>query len=77
MSNQWLVVKVHPTAGKSAVLNTAPGRYEVWVKAKPVDGRANDAVVALLARTLGVSRGRLRLVQGHRGRQKVFHLLES
>jgi len=44
------------------------------VSAAPERGRANDAVVALLARRLGVPRSSLSLVSGHTGRDKVVEL---
>jgi uncharacterized protein YggU (UPF0235/DUF167 family) len=40
----------------------------------PERGRANDAVLALLARTLGVPRASLTLVSGHGARDKVVEL---
>ena len=40
----------------------------------PGAGRANDAVLALLARTLGVPRASLTLVSGHGARDKVVEL---
>lgn len=48
----------------------------VWLKASvravPEGGKANDALVALLARTTGISKGRFELVSGHSGRAKVL-----
>ena len=40
------------------------------VTAAPEGGKANAAVVALLAKQLKVARGRVRVVRGHRGRDK-------
>ena len=40
------------------------------VTAAPEGGKANAAVVALLARQLKVARGRVRVVRGHKGRDK-------
>jgi uncharacterized protein YggU (UPF0235/DUF167 family) len=36
----------------------------VRVTAPPVDGKANDAVVALLAKALGTARGAVQVVHG-------------
>lgn len=70
-----LYVKVHPNAGKDVLVSTAPGRYEAWIKAKPVEGRANEALAALIARALGVPASSVRLVKGHSGRHKVFRII--
>ncbi len=70
--SEYISVKVHPQAGKDILVSLGPGRFEAWVKAKPVAGRANDAVEALLARHL---KTRGRLIKGGGGRYKVFRLL--
>lgn len=54
------------------------GRYadgwKVRVAAPPEGGRANAAVVRLLAGTLGISPRRVRLVAGHATRNKVVEV---
>jgi len=72
MDTSWLSVKVHPNAGKDVLVSTGPGRFEAWVKAKPVQGDANESIVSLIARAFKVSREQVRLVKGHHGRHKVF-----
>ena len=42
------------------------------VTAPPEDGKANAAVVRLLAQTLGIPRSRLEIIQGHSSRNKVI-----
>lgn len=54
------------------------GRYgEAWkvrVDAAPEHGRANEALLALLARTLDLPRGDVSLLAGHGSRDKVVAL---
>ena len=71
----WLHVKVHPNAGKDVLVSLGPGRFEAWVKAKPIDGQANHAVAQLIARSLQLSPGQVRLVKGHSSRRKVFKIV--
>ena len=71
----WIAVKVHPNAGKDVLVQVGPGRFEAWIKAKPVEGRANEAVGALLRRSLKIPAGHLKLVKGGLGRHKVFQIL--
>ena len=75
MQDVWLQVKVHPNAGKNVLVQLGPGRFEAWVNAKPVEGRANEAVAALLARGLGVPANHMRLIKGHGSRVKVFRII--
>ncbi len=50
--------------------------FVVTVKAQPVEGKANDAIVKALAKHLGVARSLLSLRSGATGKNKVFDLLE-
>ena len=76
MAEYWMTVKVHPNAGKDVLVNVGPGRFEAWVKAKPIEGRANQAVIDLLARGLHIPRERLKLVKGWKTHQKVVRIVE-
>ena len=51
------------------------GRVVVKVRAKPEDGKANAAVLDLLATALGVATSRLRLLRGATGRDKQVQLV--
>jgi len=44
------------------------------VTAPPADGNANVGAIALLAKTLGVSKSRLEIVKGHSSREKVVSI---
>ena len=75
-SGPRVVVRVRPGASRTAV----GGRYGdsalvVTVSARPVDGRANRAVVDAIASAFGVRRSAVTLVSGERGRDKVLHLV--
>lgn len=76
MAEQWVSVTVHPKAGKDVLVSMGRGRFEAWVKARPIAGAANDAVRHLLASTLQVAVARVRLVKGAAGRHKVFRIVE-
>lgn len=75
MTIEWVSVTVHPRAGKNVVVSLGPGRFGVWVKAKPIDGQANDAVVQLLARQFSIAPQRVQLVKGRTGRKKLFRII--
>lgn len=67
-------VQVVPRASRSAVAGVVGDRVKLLVTAPPVDGEANDAVVALLADTLGVVKRSIRLVRGQTGRRKTLEV---
>ena len=68
-----LAVRVTPGA-KVEGLDIEQGRLLAKVRAKPQDGRANDAVRELLAAALGVAPSRLELLRGATSREKQFRI---
>lgn len=71
-----LALRVTPKARREAIGGVVErpdgARLEVAVNAPPEDGKANAAVVALLAKALGVAKGDARVVQGAGSRQKLI-----
>jgi uncharacterized protein len=67
-------VRVMPRASASGLGGERAGALVVRVTAPPVDGRANDAVVALLAEAMGVPRRAVRVESGATGRTKVVSI---
>ncbi|MGH2703989.1 MAG: DUF167 domain-containing protein [Actinomycetota bacterium] len=59
-----------PRAGRDAVTGLHGDALKVRVRAPALEGRANDAVLTLLAAGLGVPRARVRLEAGARSRMK-------
>lgn len=70
-----LAVRVTPNA-RVEVLEVAEGRLLARVRAKPKDGKANDAVRALLAGALGIAPTRIELLRGATSREKQFKVAE-
>ncbi|WP_347266987.1 DUF167 domain-containing protein [Paracoccus sp. (in: a-proteobacteria)] len=69
-----IAVRVTPRAARNAVILDGD-MLRVTVTAVPEDGKANAAVIKLLARALGVAKSRLELVRGASGRDKLFRIL--
>jgi uncharacterized protein len=67
-------VRVQPRARRDEIAGERDGRLLVRVTAPPVDGKANDAVRGLLAQRLGVPPGRVAVVRGHGGRDKLLEV---
>ena len=64
-----------PGAKKSGFLGVLPdGRTKVSIAAPPVDGRANEVLIAFLARALDLPKRSLRLAHGAGGRDKVVEV---
>jgi len=64
-------VRVQPKSSRNQVDGFQDGALRVRVTAAPTEGQANAAVIALLAKTLGVSKSRLGIIRGYSSRDKV------
>jgi len=64
-------VQVSVRAGRSAVLGVHGGRLKIALAAAPVEGAANEELVAFLARALGRPRRDVSLLGGARSRRKT------
>lgn len=65
-----LVVFCQPKAARTALVGMHGGALKAKVKAPPLEGRANDALLRLLAEALGVAPGALALESGEHSRNK-------
>jgi hypothetical protein len=72
-------LRVQPRARRHAVAGLVPEAdgglaLKVAVNAAPADGKANAAVIGLLAREWGLPKSRLSVVAGAADRRKTIHL---
>ena len=67
-------VQVVPRAARDRVGPLVGERVKVQLTAPPVDGAANEALVALLAKSLGVAKRDVRVLHGEKGRKKTVRV---
>lgn len=67
-------LRVSPGARRSAIVGRHGGAWKVRVSAAPEDGKANAAVVKLLADTLSLRERDVEIVSGHASRDKTVAL---
>jgi hypothetical protein len=67
-------VKVHPRAKRDGIVGELGEALKLTVAAPPVEGRANEACVRLLAQALGVPRSSVTVAAGGSGRQKLIRI---
>lgn len=72
--NVIVTVHVQPGARTNEVTGHHGDALKVRVKAPPVDGKANGAVIALLAEVLGLPLANVELVAGTSQRRKRLRL---
>jgi len=67
-------LRVSPGAARAAVVGRHGDGWKLRVAAAPERGKANEAVLALLAETLAVPRASVTLVSGGSSRDKIVEL---
>ena len=67
-------VKVHPRARKNAITGVVGEELKLAITAPPVEGRANEAVIAYLAEFLNVARSSVTIAAGESSRQKLIRV---
>ena len=63
-------VRVVPRASKSEIVGEHDSALKVKLKSPPVDGAANDELIRLLSKELGVPRSAVEIVAGQRSKAK-------
>jgi hypothetical protein len=66
-------IRVAPRSSRDEVVKTGDD-YLVRVKAQPKEGKANEAVIKLLAEYFEVTRSSVRITSGLSGRNKIVEI---
>ncbi|KKW22044.1 MAG: hypothetical protein UY65_C0033G0010 [Parcubacteria group bacterium GW2011_GWA2_51_12] len=71
-----IYVKVKTGARNESVEQIALEDYLVSVTERPVDGRANEAVIEALSLHFNIAPSNIRLLSGGKSRHKIFEILQ-
>lgn len=69
-----LQVKVKPRAKVSQLFQTADGTWTAKLKAPPIDGKANEELVALIAEKFGCRKAAVTIKAGASARTKLVRV---
>ena len=67
-------VRVVPRSSRNRIIGVEDGIFKIKLKAPPVDGKANKALIEFLARRLGLAKGSVEIISGERSRQKSVRI---
>ena len=70
-------VKVKPQAKENRVEKIGENNFAVWVKAKPIEGKANQAVIKILSEYFDKLQSKIILLKGEKSRNKIFSIAQS
>ena len=68
------VVTVKPGTSQEKIVQTADGELTVYLRAKPHDGEANDALIKLLSKHFKVAKTSIKISSGSHSRTKLIEL---
>ena len=74
MTAVTLTVRVKPNAGTSKLEQAPDGTWLARLKSPPVDGKANEELVALVAERFGCRKADVRIKAGASGRTKLIRI---
>ena len=67
-------VKVQPGASKGAIVGVEGDYLRIRLAAPPVDGKANEALIEILAQNLSVSKSQVQIQSGLSSRRKIIRV---
>lgn len=67
-----LAVRAHPGARRNEIAGVQDGALKISVTQAPEKGKANKAVIELLAKKLGLKKSQIELTAGETSHQKRF-----
>ena len=73
-SEVTIEVQVQPKSSRDEIFGLQNGRFKVKVTAPPEDGKANERLIELIARALGVSKSYVKIVRGETSRIKILKI---
>ncbi len=63
-------IRVQPRASRNQVVGLHNGALKVKVQAPPVEGAANKACIAVMAKALQIPKSSIEIISGHNARNK-------
>lgn len=67
-------VKVFPNSKEENIIKKSEDSFEVKVRAKPVRGLANEAVIDILSSYFKIPKSQIKLIKGFRERNKIIEI---
>ena len=68
------LVTVKPGSSQEKIIQTAPGELTIYLRAKPHDGEANEALVKILSKHFKIPKTSIQILRGHRSHTKIIEL---
>ena len=77
MAAKVIQIRVKPNARASRIEQQADGTWLAQIKSPPVDGKANEELLALVAKQFGCRKSEVSIKSGGAGRVKLVRIETS
>ncbi len=74
LASMRLAVQVVPGAKRSAVVGMHGDAVKIRLQAQPVEGKANEALIRLIADALGLPKTAVQVSHGHTAKRKLVEI---
>ncbi len=75
MQKEFLKIKLHPKTKKQKIEKIGENKFEIWVRSKAEENKANYEMIEVLAEFLEIEKNKLRLISGHHRPSKMIEVL--
>ena len=69
-----ITIKTKPNSKKEMIEKIGERNFLIAVKEHPFDGKANNAIVKSIAKYFNVSSAKVRIISGHKSKQKIIEI---
>jgi len=66
-------VKLHPNSSQEKIMKISEKEYEIWIKEKPLDNKANIELIKLLKKYFKKD---IEIISGFKSKKKIIELLD-
>ena len=66
------VITVKPGSSREKIIEMTPGELTVYLRAKPHDGEANDALIKILSKYFKVPKTTINIIRGAKSHKKII-----
>lgn len=70
----FIKIKVFPGSKKNEIIKKSEDSFDVKVREKPKQGKANQAVIKILASYLKLPKEKIKLIKGFKEKNKIFEI---
>ncbi|HOS88184.1 MAG TPA: DUF167 domain-containing protein [Candidatus Pacearchaeota archaeon] len=68
----FIKVKAFPQSREQKIIEKEENFFEIYVREKPIQNQANQAVLKVLAEYFNIPKDNIKLVKGFQERNKIF-----